>query len=87
MAEAYARSSVWAIAYQILRHGKIAVTMEVYTEVPSATRPHDHSTIAAPCARHVIESSHWVHHDEHERVNQLLIDFFSPAPPAQNPAG
>jgi epoxide hydrolase 4 len=20
-------------------------------------------------------ASHWVHHDEHERVNQLLIDF------------
>ena len=24
-------------------------------------------------------ASHWVHHDEHERVNQLLIDFFAPA--------
>ena len=24
-------------------------------------------------------ASHWVHHDEAERVNQLLIDFFSPA--------
>ena len=29
------------------------------------------------------DASHWVHHDEHERVNQLLIDFFSPARPAQ----
>jgi pimeloyl-ACP methyl ester carboxylesterase len=29
-------------------------------------------------------ASHWVHHDEHERVTQLLIDFFSPALPAQN---
>jgi epoxide hydrolase 4 len=27
-------------------------------------------------------SSHWVHHDEAERVNQLLIDFFTPARPA-----
>ena len=27
------------------------------------------------------DASHWVHHDEHERVNQLLIDFF--APPGQ----
>jgi pimeloyl-ACP methyl ester carboxylesterase len=27
-------------------------------------------------------ASHWVHHDEHERVNQLLIDFFAPARPA-----
>jgi hypothetical protein len=25
--------------------------------------------------------------DEHERVNQLLIDFFAPALPAKNPAG
>jgi pimeloyl-ACP methyl ester carboxylesterase len=25
------------------------------------------------------EASHWVHHDEAQRVNQLLIDFFSPA--------
>ena len=31
-------------------------------------------------------ASHWVHHDEHERVNQLLIDFFAPALPAGNPA-
>jgi pimeloyl-ACP methyl ester carboxylesterase len=25
------------------------------------------------------DASHWVHHDEPERVNQLLIDFFAPA--------
>jgi len=25
------------------------------------------------------DASHWVHHDQHERVNQLLTDFFSPA--------
>jgi pimeloyl-ACP methyl ester carboxylesterase len=25
------------------------------------------------------EASHWVHHDEAERVNQLLINFFGPA--------
>jgi epoxide hydrolase 4 len=30
------------------------------------------------------DASHWVHHDEHERVNQLLIDFFAPAPPTEN---
>jgi uncharacterized protein YukE len=24
-------------------------------------------------------ASHWVHHDEVERVNQLLSDFFAPA--------
>jgi pimeloyl-ACP methyl ester carboxylesterase len=30
------------------------------------------------------DASHWVHHDEHERVNQLLTDFFAPAQPAKN---
>jgi pimeloyl-ACP methyl ester carboxylesterase len=30
------------------------------------------------------DASHWVHHDEAERVNQLLIDFFAPAPPTEN---
>ena len=30
------------------------------------------------------DASHWVHHDEHERVNQLLIDFFGPALPTEN---
>jgi pimeloyl-ACP methyl ester carboxylesterase len=25
------------------------------------------------------DASHWVHHDEAERVNQLLIDFFTDA--------
>jgi epoxide hydrolase 4 len=30
------------------------------------------------------DASHWVHHDEPERVTQLLIDFFAPARPTQN---
>jgi len=30
------------------------------------------------------DASHWVHHDEAERVTQLLTDFFSPALPAGN---
>jgi len=28
------------------------------------------------------DASHWVHHDAAEHVTQLLVDFFSPAPPA-----
>ena len=28
-------------------------------------------------------ASHWVHHDEPERVTQLLIDFFAPGRPTQ----
>ena len=30
------------------------------------------------------DASHWVHHDEADRVNQLLIDFFAPALPTKN---
>jgi pimeloyl-ACP methyl ester carboxylesterase len=30
------------------------------------------------------DASHWVHHDEHERVTQLLTDFFGPAKSAEN---
>ena len=30
------------------------------------------------------DASHWVHHDEHERVSELLADFFAPARPARN---
>jgi pimeloyl-ACP methyl ester carboxylesterase len=30
------------------------------------------------------DASHWVHHDEAERVNQLLIDFFAPAPSTEH---
>jgi epoxide hydrolase 4 len=30
-------------------------------------------------------ASHWVHHDESERVIQLLSDFFAPALPAETP--
>jgi pimeloyl-ACP methyl ester carboxylesterase len=32
------------------------------------------------------DASHWVHHDEPERVGQLLVDFFAPARPAQHRA-
>jgi pimeloyl-ACP methyl ester carboxylesterase len=30
------------------------------------------------------DASHWVHHDEHQLVTQLLIDFFTPAQPSGN---
>jgi pimeloyl-ACP methyl ester carboxylesterase len=30
------------------------------------------------------DASHWVHHDEHERVTQLLAEFFAPARAAMN---
>ena len=28
---------------------------------------------------HLPDASHWVHHDEAKRVNELLVDFFAPA--------
>jgi pimeloyl-ACP methyl ester carboxylesterase len=31
------------------------------------------------------DASHWVQHDEPERVTQLLIDFFAPAGSTENP--
>jgi pimeloyl-ACP methyl ester carboxylesterase len=30
------------------------------------------------------DASHWVHHDEPERVTRLLIDFFTPTPPTKH---
>jgi hypothetical protein len=30
------------------------------------------------------DATHWVYHDEAERVNELLIDFFAPARSTQN---
>jgi epoxide hydrolase 4 len=29
------------------------------------------------------DASHWVHHDAHEQVTRLLVDFFAPARPAE----
>lgn len=31
-----------------------------------------------------LPASHWVHHDQHERVTQLLSDFFAPALTSRN---
>jgi pimeloyl-ACP methyl ester carboxylesterase len=39
--------------------------------------------VASALAR-LPDASHWVHHDEAERVNQLLIDFFTPALPTEH---
>lgn len=49
----------------------------IWNEAPSeSTAPTCATSIAlnnCPTRRH------WVHHDAHERVTQLLIDFFAPA--------
>ncbi len=43
------------------------------------------------CGWRLPDASHWVHHDEAERVNALLTDFFAQPGPARNwpgtPAG
>ena len=31
----------------------------------------------------LLGASHWVHHDQAQRVTQLLIDFFAPAKPVE----
>src|SRR5262249_9175029 len=39
----------------------------------------DHDDVPAlQAVERVTDASHWVNHDEAERVNELLIDFFAP---------
>ena len=48
------------------------------------TAPHqpDHDDVPnLDRVERLANASHWVHHDEAERVNQLLIEFFAPARP------
>jgi len=40
--------------------------------------PHSDDVPNLDRVERLADASHWVHHDEAERVNQLLIDFFSP---------
>jgi pimeloyl-ACP methyl ester carboxylesterase len=52
---------------------------------PTLAEPHADDVPNLDRVEHLPDASHWVHHDEAERVNQLLIDFFAPARAA--PAG
>jgi pimeloyl-ACP methyl ester carboxylesterase len=47
---------------------------------PELAEP-DHDDVPDLRVERLHDASHWVHHDEHERVTQLLIDFFTPARP------
>ncbi|MBV8221395.1 MAG: alpha/beta hydrolase [Solirubrobacterales bacterium] len=40
--------------------------------------PHSEDVPNLAGVERLADASHWVHHDESERVNQLLIDFFAP---------
>ena len=46
---------------------------------PELAEPHHDDVPNLDRVERLPDASHWVHHDEAERVNQLLIDFFAPA--------
>jgi pimeloyl-ACP methyl ester carboxylesterase len=46
---------------------------------PTLAEPHHDDVPNLDRVERLPDASHWVHHDEAERVNQLLIDFFAPA--------
>jgi pimeloyl-ACP methyl ester carboxylesterase len=46
---------------------------------PDLAEPHHEDVPNLDRVERLPDASHWVHHDQAERVNQLLIDFFAPA--------
>jgi pimeloyl-ACP methyl ester carboxylesterase len=46
---------------------------------PDLAEPHHDDVPNLDRVERLPDGSHWVHHDEAERVNQLLVDFFAPA--------
>jgi pimeloyl-ACP methyl ester carboxylesterase len=46
---------------------------------PKLAEPHRDDVPGLDRVERLPDASHWVHHDEAERVTQLLIDFFGPA--------
>jgi pimeloyl-ACP methyl ester carboxylesterase len=50
---------------------------------PTLAEPHRDDVPNLERVERLPNASHWVHHDQAERVNQLLIDFFSPAPQSE----
>jgi pimeloyl-ACP methyl ester carboxylesterase len=46
---------------------------------PTLAEPHREDVPNLDRVERLPDASHWVHHDEAERVTQLLIDFFAPA--------
>ena len=51
----------------------------IATSAPTLAEPHHDDVPNLDRVERLPDASHWVHHDEAERVNQLLIDFFAPA--------
>jgi epoxide hydrolase 4 len=51
---------------------------------PDLAEPHHEDVPNLDRVERLPDASHWVHHDEPQRVTQLLIDFFAPALATQN---
>jgi pimeloyl-ACP methyl ester carboxylesterase len=51
---------------------------------PELAEPDSNDVPSLDHVERLPDASHWVHHDEPERVVQLLIDFFAPALPSRN---
>jgi epoxide hydrolase 4 len=51
---------------------------------PTLAEPHRDDVPNLDRVERLDDASHWVHHDEAERVTQLLIDFFAPARPTHH---
>jgi pimeloyl-ACP methyl ester carboxylesterase len=46
---------------------------------PKLAEPERHDVPNLDRVVRLPNASHWVHHDEADRVNELLVDFFSPS--------
>ncbi len=57
---------------------------------PKLAEPHHEDVPNLDRVERLPDASHWVHHDEAERVNELLVDFLAPdgrqKPPADQAA-
>ena len=51
---------------------------------PTLAEPHHDDVPNLERVERLPDASHWVHHDEPERVNQLLVDFFAHARSTEN---
>ena len=51
---------------------------------PKLAEPHHEDVPNLDRVERLPNASHWVHHDEAERVNELLVDFLAPASEGQN---
>jgi epoxide hydrolase 4 len=53
---------------------------------PEPAEPDDDDAPGLDRVERLPNASHWVHHDVHQRVTQLLSDLVAPAGPTRSPA-